>query len=92
MVRKDFHLGKDEGLSLILWTIDLLDDVVVVVGQVETNSLVLFFIGNEKSLRGQQLTSMLEKKNVYDDEDEDKEKTTNECDVCMFMEEDSWNE
>lgn len=46
--------------------INLLDDeivvVVAVVGQVETNSLELFFIGNEKSLRGQQLTSI--KKNV----------------------------
>jgi len=34
--------------------------VVAVVGQVETNSFVLFFIGNEKSLRGQQLTSIVE--------------------------------
>ncbi len=41
--------------------------VVVVVGQVERNSFVLFFIGNEKSFRGQQLTSIIEigKINVY---------------------------
>ncbi len=37
--------------------------VVAVVGQVETNSFVLFFIGNEKSLRGQQLTSIVEVEN-----------------------------
>jgi hypothetical protein len=41
--------------------------VVVVVGQVERNSFVLFFIGNEKSFRGQQLISIIEieKINVY---------------------------
>ena len=43
--------------------LDLLDDILVPVvdvdGQVEMKSLVLFFMGNEKSLRGQQLTSMV---------------------------------
>lgn len=31
-------------------------------GQVEMKSLVLFFMGNEKSLRGQQLTSMVDER------------------------------
>ncbi len=63
LVRKYFHLqSKFQFLIIFISTINLLDDVVVVVvGQVETNSLVLFFIGNEKSFRGQQLTSIIRK-------------------------------
>ena len=45
---------------------DLLDvslvPLVDVDGQVEMKSLVLFFMGNEKSLRGQQLTSMVDER------------------------------
>lgn len=54
------------------------DDDDDVVGQVDTNSLVLFFIGNEKSFRGQQLTSI---RNVYCEGEEEK---TNVMYVCLW--------